>query len=205
MLRTLLHASRWNSLRLFGNSLAAKSTIAVAVMGYLVLFNTYVVDYLTLNTAFCSGCDVSWRLYFLYFGSFFIAIGSGIYIIFCQSLIKRYAGASDFFDAEKAYFSQPGNLNYLFSLVEREKRAPAEDPLELRKTVVARNAALNADHVNTLAGIMGEHYVLQMYTYPALRVCVYLCYASGTLLLLVPTVYTFVEVFRSALLGVMNA
>jgi hypothetical protein len=44
-------ASRWGNLRLIGNSVASRATIAVPILGYLVLFNSYVVNALTLHSS----------------------------------------------------------------------------------------------------------------------------------------------------------
>jgi hypothetical protein len=185
-------ASRWGNLRLIGNSVASRATIAVPILGYLVLFNSYVVNALTLHSSLCgdSGCGVSWRLQFIYFGCCAVSVGAATYAVWCPSVIKLYPGASNFFDAEKGYFSHPTNLNYLFNLIERAKGSAAEDPFDLQMTIVARNAAVNERHTQALAGVMGEYYVLQLYANTPARVVTMAAYAIGFALLLVPTIYT---------------
>jgi len=193
-------SSRWGKLRLIGNSSIAQSTIAVPILGYFILFNSDIVEYLRLHTDFCVGkaCGVSSRLYFLYFGCFFIAIGASVYSTMCPTVAKIYPGASDFFEAEKAYFSGPNNLKYLFDLIQKQKGAPAEDPFDLRIHIVGSRAALNSAHVHALADIMGEYYVLQNVSKRPARILSLLAYGLGILLILVPTVLTFVQVLLRA-------
>lgn len=192
--------SRWGKLRLLGNSSIAQLTIAVPILGYFILFNSYVVEYLHLHTDFCQGkgCDVSWRLYFLYFGCFFVAIGASVYGLFCPTVAKIYPGASDFFEAEKTYFSGPNNLKYLFDLIEKEKGAPAADPFQLRTHIIDAHAALNSAHVQALADVMGEYYVLQNISNRGMRIISFLSYSAGISLILVPTLITFFQVLERA-------
>jgi hypothetical protein len=109
-------------------------------------------------------------------------------------LIKRYPGASDFFEAEKTYFTQPENLEFLFGLIETEKGAVPVDTFHLQDTIIKNRAAVSLDHINTLSGVMGEHYVLQIYSRPYSRISVWFTYKIGVALLLVPTFYTFWQV-----------
>lgn len=50
-----------------------------------------------------------------------------------------------------------------------------------------------------LGGKMGEHYVLQNFTYPRMRHIVGLCYVAGGLLLFIPTAWTFGQVLYQVL------
>lgn len=49
---SLDHQSRWSVLRRLGNSTIAKATIAVPLVGYLLLFNGEIVKFLSLHTDF---------------------------------------------------------------------------------------------------------------------------------------------------------
>jgi hypothetical protein len=198
--------SRWGKLRLLGNSSIAQSTIAVPILGYFILFNSDVVEYLRLHTDFCQGkgCGISWRLYFLYFGCFFVAIGASVYGLFCPTIAKIYPGASDFFEAEKTYFSGPSNLKYLFDLIEKEKGGPVADPFQLKTHIIAAHAALNAAHVQALADIMGEYYVLQNTCKRGTRILSFLSYCCGIGLILVPTFLTFFQILARAIQNATN-
>jgi len=108
-------------------------------------------------------------------------------------LIKKYAGATDFFEAEKNYFCNPGNLRYLFRLVRRDKGAAAEDPDHL-ESLANDGIALSEAHLTALAGVMGEHYVHQNRNRPTVRVVTFLAYIFGYLILGAAAVITFVQV-----------
>lgn len=198
-LKSINTASTWSKLRLLGNSHIAQSTIAVPILGYLILFNANIIDYLRLHTDFCEGaaCSVSWRLYFIYFGCFFISIGASIFGLMCPSVTKKYGGASDFFEAERTYFSSPDNLNYLFKIIEEEKGSPANDPFELKIHIIGKHAALNAAHTHAIADVLGEYYILKNSSRPRYRILSLLAYAFGIALLLVPTIFTFIQVLMS--------
>jgi hypothetical protein len=185
--------SRWAKLRLLGNSSIARLTIVVPILGYFILFNSNVVEHLRFHTDFCEGrgCDVSWRLYFLYFGCFFVAIGASVYGLFCPTVAKIYPGASDFFEAEKTYFSAPSNLKYLFDLIEKQRGSPAADPFQLKTQIIGKHAALNSAHVQALADVMGEYYVLQNISNRGMRIVSFSSYSIGIGLVLVPTLITF--------------
>src|SRR5258708_2251916 len=107
------YRTRWNYLRVIGNSPVARASIAVPILGYLILFHQDLINYLRFHVDFCEGCQVSWRLHMLYFGSCAFAVGAVIYGFYCPPLIKRYSGATDFFEAEKFYFTNKRNFEYL--------------------------------------------------------------------------------------------
>jgi hypothetical protein len=196
--KSLDYKARWNNLRTIGNSGIARASLAVPVLGYLILFNSDLVDYLRIHTSFCHNCSVSWRLNFFYFGCCFFALGSLVYGIYCPPLIKKYAGATDFFERERDYFCNPENLNYLFKLIKRDKGKDADDPHGLRFRVNEMEV-LRTENLPHLAGLMGEHYVLQNRRDKAIRELVYMSYVAGFILLAIPTLITFVLVLGRAI------
>lgn len=193
---TLGYKSRWNKLRAVGNSPVARASIAVPILGYLIIFHRDLIDYLRIHSNFCDGCTVSWRLHFLYFGSCFFAIGSVLYGLFCPALIKRYGGANDFFDSEKHYFTNPLNFDYLRALIRHDKEVHSYTP-SVRAALGNRGHG-DPNDLSYLAGIMGEYYVLQNMSYPMMRRAVGFCYVLGSVLLFIPTASTFWQVLYQA-------
>lgn len=186
------HKSRWSVLRGLGNSPVARATTAVPLVGYLLLFNREIVEVLSLHVDFCqpATCGPSLRLLLLYLGCCSIAVGAALYSWKCPTLIKKYDSAAAFFEAEKTYFSQPLNFDYLMKLI---KSKTETEPL-------ARNAP-NFDYhekdsvdPNILADPMGELYRLQNVSHPAIKPVALIFYCVGILLLLVTTAMTFVQV-----------
>ncbi|WP_105404040.1 hypothetical protein [Neorhizobium sp. T7_12] len=196
------HKTRWSVLRGLGNSPVAKATIAVPLVGYLLLFNAEIVKYLNLHADFCkpAGCSSSLRLFLLYLGCCSIAIGAALYNLRCPTLIKKYDSAAAFFGVERDYFCQPRNLQYLLDLIEKgtdtaplARDAPKFDYGERHEVDPIR-----------LADPMGELYRVLNVKYFAFRLVALISYTVGFGLLLVPTVITFIQVilefeFRQAL------
>jgi hypothetical protein len=179
---TIEYSARWNNLRDMGNSHVAKASIAVPILGYLILFQSDLIEFLKMHVSVCKDCSVPWRLHTFYFASCFIAAGAIMYAWRCPPLIKKYAGATDFFEAEKNYFCNPGNLRYLFRLIRRDKGADPEDPDDL-ESLADGGIALSKEHLTALAGVMGEHYVRQNRNRPTVRIVTFSAYIFGFLIL----------------------
>lgn len=190
------HRSRWSVLRRLGNSPVSTATIAVPLVGYLLLFNAEIVEYLSLHTDFCqpANCGPSLRLLLLYLGACSIAIGAALYGLRCPALIKKYDSAAAFFDAEKAYFSQPRNLNYLLKLI---KLGTETEPLANDAPEFSYDQVQHDIDPSSLADPMGELYRLLNVSNWKSRLASLIFYCLGILLLLIPTALTFVQVMSA--------
>jgi hypothetical protein len=193
---SLGYKSRWNNLRSIGNSPIARASIAVPILGYIIVFHRDLIDYLKIHSNFCDGCSVSWRLHFLYFGSCFFAVGSVLYGLVCPALIKKYAGATEFFEGEKYYFTNPRNFAYLRSLIRHDRKTHKYDPTVLAS--LGERGTGDPNDLYFLGGVMGEYYVLQNMSYPRTRLAVGFCYVAGSILLFIPTAWTFGQVLYQA-------
>jgi hypothetical protein len=196
---------RWNELREIGNSRIAKSSAAIPIVGYMLIFNDEVVRYLRIHTDFCQGtaCGATWRLSYFYFGCCFIALGSALYAIFCPSLIKKYKNALTFFEAEKEYLSHSTNLIHLFSRIRSVKGADPDDPNDLLNTVVAKNDGLTRERFNILAGPVSEYYYHENRINAPARICTVSAYSIGGIFLLIPTVVTAFQIARRIVLDAL--
>jgi hypothetical protein len=86
---------RWSRLRGTGNSLPVRLTVLIPVVGYLIIFNSYIVKYLELAKEFggaqaMENASVSPRLLLSYFGLCAVALGSVIYDRFCPDEVKHF-------------------------------------------------------------------------------------------------------------------
>lgn len=100
-----LYSRTWTQIRGIGNSPAIRMTVAVPVLGYLILFNETLRSRLNLwHDVFGAnlGPALPWRLVCLYFGLTAVAIGSLIYQWRCPQIIKRYDGPLDYIGAVEA-------------------------------------------------------------------------------------------------------
>jgi hypothetical protein len=102
----------WSSLRSIGNSYFVRLTILIPIVGYLIIFNTNIVQYLELAKEFVGalaappGSDVSPRLLLIYFGLTALAVGSTIYSLACPWEVKQYGTASAYVGGEEPHISQ---------------------------------------------------------------------------------------------------
>jgi hypothetical protein len=182
--------SKWNMLRVIGGSALGKAAIAFPILGYLILFNQYAFDYLKIHSSFCLDCNVSPRLYALYIGGFFIAVGSLLYAIFCPQVVDRHANAHDFYESEKDYYETHQHrlflINHIIRLVLNSYIAP-------EYMYPARTAAEMMSETD-LSELMGQHYFLQNRSMRWLRIGIFWLYVVGFIFLLIPTILTFWQV-----------
>jgi hypothetical protein len=94
----LLETPPWVRLRFVSNSTAAKSTILVPLIGYLIIFNANLVSYLNLvrELGFEPHVGVSHRLILIYLGLCMISVGVLLYGWFGPNEVKPYGSAAAF-------------------------------------------------------------------------------------------------------------
>ena len=93
----------WADLRGIGNSNAVRASIIVPVIGYLIILNSTIADYLKLHGIEwvhqpASVWDHLWslKLYLVYFGLMFLGVGAAIYQWKCPSFVKKYGDWADY-------------------------------------------------------------------------------------------------------------
>jgi hypothetical protein len=89
----------WRHLRATGNSASVKMTILIPLIGYLIVFNSHVVDVISLSRhllGFEQQQGPSTRLLSLYFGLCLVAAASIIYNWMCPRVIKKYESAPEY-------------------------------------------------------------------------------------------------------------
>jgi hypothetical protein len=93
----------WRLLRSIGNSGAAKLTVLIPLIGYLILLNDSVVAHLGL---FGEAADATLtRLLAIYCGLVFVAIASVIFAACCPREVKRYASSEEYVAGDKPFMS----------------------------------------------------------------------------------------------------
>jgi hypothetical protein len=107
-LRRLLERGRvfvsWRLLRSIGNSRAAKLTVLIPLIGYLILLNDTVVAHLGL---FGEAADATlMRLLAIYCGLVFVAVASVIFAICCPREVKRYASPEEYVAGDEPFMSE---------------------------------------------------------------------------------------------------
>jgi hypothetical protein len=98
----------WRLLRSVGNSKAAKLTILIPLIGYLILLNDTIVKNLALSeTLFgASPGGTLIKLLIIYCGLISVAIASTIFIIWCPLEVKRYASSEEYVAGDEPFMSE---------------------------------------------------------------------------------------------------
>jgi hypothetical protein len=92
----------WSALRAMCTHPAVRATIFIPLIGYMILFNAKVSEFLQLVHEISgteSGDTVSWRLIFIYFGLIALSFGAIGYAIFCDAAVKYYGSADAYVNA----------------------------------------------------------------------------------------------------------
>jgi hypothetical protein len=118
--------SKWSRLRSVGNSLPARLTILIPLVGYLIIFNQVTAKYLTLiqelagRTSPDHPISVSPRLLLVYFGLCALALGSAIYSYFCPNQVRHYGSSAAYVRGDG-----PSIRDFAFEPIESELRESA--------------------------------------------------------------------------------
>src|SRR5665213_1135089 len=107
----LSRAALWHRLRGIGNSTPAKLTIVIPLVGYLILFNDKLQEWLRLSPSIVgieaqvSGIEP--RLLVIYFGLCLIASASFVFSCACPLEVKKYVSPEAYIAGEEEYLSVP--------------------------------------------------------------------------------------------------
>jgi hypothetical protein len=199
----------WDRLRIIGNSRLIKLTIIMPLVGYLIIFNSYVVSALHLASDYFSsdiensllgniaGEFLASRLRLLYFGLFLMGIGSSLFSLFCPQKVKQYADAVALAQRELSFLPIP----YFYSLVGELSRTRSPHYADIDIDEYRDRLATNeGESLETLKiQVITEWFWVQNHRYPSIRWAAFLSFLSGFCLLLYPSITTFISVLRATL------
>ena len=137
--------AKWSVLRTLGSSRILAFSVFVPFLGFLILFNQQIVDWLLLSPLFVGRTSGNLgeatieatreatlnRLYIAYFGLSLLGIGSFLFSIFCPGEIKELNSASEYISYEKPLVSQP-RLSLLVATVAVDYWSNLINPSKLR-------------------------------------------------------------------------
>jgi hypothetical protein len=190
----------WCLLRSIGNSKAAKLTILIPLIGYLILLNEDVISHLELSKQiFGAPADATLtRLLLIYCGLVFVAVASTIFAIACPLEVKRYASSEEYIAGDERFQSQRtiGVIQTRLRLGDEiarnddaayrhhhEKR-PTSDDIEVR-----RRRAKDLIRIQ-----MNLYFEMLDRSRPFWRWAAAICYFLGIGLLLIPATIVFLKV-----------
>jgi hypothetical protein len=192
----------WRLLRSIGNSKAAKLTVLIPLIGYLILLNDNVVAHLGLFGE-AAGATLT-RLLAVYCGLVFVAIASVIFAIYCPREVKRYASPEEYVAGDEPFLSQRqiGMMQDRLKIgdaIAREDNAGYIEHHESRR-VSTDNIELFRRRAQQLFRIqMNLYYEMQDRSCAGGRWAAAICYLVGLAFLLFPSALVFWHVM--AILG----
>jgi hypothetical protein len=140
--------SRWSKLRGVGQSYLVRASILMPAFGYILLLNERVQQVLTkirfenwllehLPTWLLQrlpSWPSTWRIWFLFFGTSFLAIASILFSAFCPAEIKQYGSAFEMATAERNHIAAQGLIGLL-----RQRLKSLYDGISERDVVTGPN------------------------------------------------------------------
>ena len=208
----------WDRLRSIGEIRVVRLTILAPFIGYLILFNQEVVHWLTLSSKLLPA-DVftyfwqdqprtqeelaSGRLFLIYFGLFFLGLGSIIYGVACPHLLKKYGSTSEYLRAELEFQTKFQAKRMLDELKELDN-PPIHLPALIEKFQDHFNSILmdelpdGAKEFEQLSkDLMTEEWRVENTHHPITRRLTFAAYFLGFLILALPAVDTLLAVAKA--------
>ena len=197
---------KWSLLRTVGNLTAVRITVLIPLVGYLIIFNANVVQYLELakefvgisNHHFDSG--VSPRLLLIYFGLCALAAGSAIFSIWCPPEVKHYGTSAGYVGGDGRNIG-----DFAFEPIEATLRKSTIYASEYKRIRDRYDRVPSRDYTRedmSEAKAQANNGVLHLYfryldsTHPILRLLSAIFFAIGFTALAVPSIQVFLRVTR---------
>ncbi|MFC1719565.1 hypothetical protein ACFL00_00310 [Pseudomonadota bacterium] len=206
----------WETFARTGNSTFVRLTILVPILGYLIIFNNYLVSLFEISPIYVPSLaddsagflDSKYRLYYFYFGLFFVGIGSITYQLFCPSLIKEFRSIFHYLEKGRKAYSRYG-LNELYNSMLKSKSEEAKRTLHTISDE-ARERGVVDDNPDDYEGWENhlESYDIELkraywthlnHSNVLFRVITQICFFLGFLFLAVPSLEMFFQVLKAAL------
>ena len=186
----------WSAVNTLSNSFAVRSTVLIPLIGYLILFNEKMADYLNLIGALNSGDShhgVSVRLLSLYMGLCFVAAAVMVYSLRCPREIKGFSTAPEYISNVQETVSGP-SLRTLEVTISNEPSMQHEfEPLRIVQVSVS-GVTVETDNTNYIRGLLFLHFQLLDESREYSRFLCIFFYAIGFTLIAIPSLKIFVRV-----------
>jgi hypothetical protein len=195
--------SRWSQLRQLGESGLVKSSVLMPAFGYILLLNENIHQYLTIKYDgwLLNYLPSVWRIWFLFYGSFFLAIGSVLFTRYCPPEIRRYASEFGMATAEREHVA-----HQRLAIQHREKLQALYNRMSTWENLIFPLPKLKFDQpaYGVESSDIESTLLIQLWTLanikrPRLRIFILVVFAIGLALLAVPAAFTFLQVTLGAL------
>ncbi|MCI4679332.1 hypothetical protein K9U39_10490 [Rhodoblastus acidophilus] len=196
-------APKWSALRPIGSSPPAKLSTVMPFLGYLIIFQQDIVhaaskvyfSYHQLDRITPSG-QIDTNLYFIYFGLFIFGVGSFIFFIACDPIIKRHVD-SEAFCSYSAAASVTSDIIAYCDYIQSAKGS--SDTERTQATLIASSTLSGVQPTLTQESkffVYKTVYRIKDENFTALRWATFLAFGCGLALLAIPSVVVFLKVCR---------
>ncbi|HEV2078680.1 MAG TPA: hypothetical protein VGR19_02120 [Allosphingosinicella sp.] len=184
----LEEATRWSKLRAIGNSGLVRSSALIPIIGYLILLNDKVADWIQI----LGDVDISPRLIMLYVGLSFVGTASILYSIFCPEIIRRYGTAVEYTTSESGYFMVRNNFNYVKASVRGDlNKLPSWQVNTLGLTDPDIRSDEHIPPQEHIVPLMTARWHIRNFRMPRLRMAIGILYGVGFTISAVPAAWSF--------------
>jgi hypothetical protein len=192
---------KWSAFNTISNSLAARCTILIPLIGYLIIFNESVVKYLNLvselgGSTERTGLVVSPRLLLIYFGLCAIAVGVMLYSRFCPNGVKYYGSSNAYVGGVQGSIKRLALDEVEAALKNSEEYRPYFHDVSERFHRPLQTVATEEELGVYINGILHLYYRLQNSSNPTIRGLVAVLYTLGFVCLLIPSLGVFYRVSK---------
>jgi hypothetical protein len=190
----------WSELRAVTNSPAARATILIPIIGYLIIFNENIIKNLhvaqDVGGAFPSQDHVSSRLLLVYLGLTFIAVGAAAHQLFCPADVKHYGDTNAYVGGVTSTIK-----DYRFRAIEDRLRDSIfhDRYMDIRNMYAKtwQNKVLDDDQKATINnGILHLYFEYLNKQHASIRMIAGWAFLVGLIILSIPSIGVFARVIR---------
>ncbi len=187
----------WSRLRFLGQSKPVKMTMFIPFIGYVILFNSYVVTFINSSFYFFDNSEaqlpIGSNLYFIYFGLCFLGIATFIFQIMCPTLIKDYQSVRDYVSSNLEYMT-PHRLGGLCNHIINISREKHEVVLKAENSISNK---VNMDLKNSYIDILQHFWNFSVWSNSVARIMICILYFVGFSCLSIPSFTMLLKVLHS--------
>lgn len=191
----------WHLLQPIGASLAARATILLPIVGYLVLLNNGALEWAELAPRFrVLWPGEPWRLVATYYGLCLVAVATLIFRWRCPNSVATGDTVSEFSDSTSKFIlrSQERAEEAIDQMIARTKRHPipsnTQDQNSLLGLLSEGRELTPVETERAIQLAMSLEWRIQNSEQPFARATCTLLYGSGFAILSIPVISTFLEI-----------
>lgn len=191
--------SRWRHLKELGSSNIVRASILMPAFGYMLLLNENIHQYLTIKYDgwLLQYLPNVWRIWFLFYGSFFVATATILYSIYCPQEVKQYSNEFEMAEMEAKHQINlrqaevvKNRLKWLWDTMPRWMFPYFDiNNIDFEDKIYDR-----PDPVGYLAQFCLMQWMILDMWHRGLRCFIFVMYAIGLTLIAMPAGFTFLQV-----------